>query len=117
MQKIILHLQDVSDRDDLYDRIAAAFDFPAYFGRNLDALFDCLTQIATDTCVGLYLPPYLDLLYGEDDDFDDFDPAFDDVGEDEEDDFDPEFLDYLSKVRITFEDAELANGHLCVIVA
>jgi len=32
-------------RDDLYDAFAEAFAFPSYFGRNLDALYDCLRDL------------------------------------------------------------------------
>ena len=68
MQKIILDLRDISDKEALYDRIESAFAFPDYFGRNLDALYDLLTEISDDLCIGLYLPddisfPYLKKLH------------------------------------------------------
>lgn len=31
--------------DGFYDEISRAFRFPDYFGRNLDALYDCLTEL------------------------------------------------------------------------
>lgn len=34
-----------------HDILAEAFGFPAYYGRNLDALHDCLTEIGEDTAV------------------------------------------------------------------
>ena len=34
-----------------HDALAEAFGFPAYYGRNLDALHDCLTEIAEDTAI------------------------------------------------------------------
>ena len=34
-----------------HDALAQAFGFPAYYGRNLDALHDCLTDIAEDTAL------------------------------------------------------------------
>lgn len=38
---------------DFYTRVAAALDFPAYFGRNLDALWDCLTDLTEPTALVL----------------------------------------------------------------
>ncbi len=34
-----------------HDALAEAFGFPAYYGRNLDALHDCLGDIGEDTAV------------------------------------------------------------------
>jgi RNAse (barnase) inhibitor barstar len=38
------------DKPSTMDAIAQALSFPAYFGRNLDALYDCLTDLS-------WLPP------------------------------------------------------------
>lgn len=35
----------LTDRDTAQDYIAAVFDFPSYYGKNLDALHDCLTEL------------------------------------------------------------------------
>ena len=35
--------------DAVYDYLTEELAFPAYFGRNLDALHDCLTDIASPT--------------------------------------------------------------------
>lgn len=122
MKKIMLDLRNTTDREALYDCIAASFPFPSYFGRNLDALYDCLTELAEDTCVGLFLPG-ADLFLPEQADdglreltaMDGFDRAF--VPEQAADDSGTEqaFPEYLEKVRKTFEDAEEENPHLCVI--
>lgn len=37
--------------DGAYDELAAQLDFPDYFGRNLDALLDCLRDLDTGTVV------------------------------------------------------------------
>ena len=34
-----------------HDALAQAFGFPAYYGRNLDALHDCLTEIGEETAI------------------------------------------------------------------
>ena len=37
--------------DAVYDYLEQELSFPAWFGRNLDALHDCLTDIGTPTCL------------------------------------------------------------------
>lgn len=39
---IILDFAVCKTYDDLYNVISAAFDFPDFFGKNLDALWDCM---------------------------------------------------------------------------
>jgi hypothetical protein len=42
-----VHLVDGgADREEIYDRFARGLLFPAHFGRNLDALMDCLRDVA-----------------------------------------------------------------------
>lgn len=109
MKKRILDLRTCADRETLYDRIAVSFDFPDYFGRNLDALFDCLTDLSEDTCVALVLPKASDPPEQADDGVRELRSL---------DGFSPEqaFADYIEKLRRTFEDAEEANPHLWVLV-
>lgn len=38
-------LRQCADKACVLDAIAEAFDLPEYFGRNLDALFDCITDL------------------------------------------------------------------------
>ena len=35
----------IADKETLHARIAAALDFPDWYGHNLDALMDCLTDL------------------------------------------------------------------------
>ena len=35
----------IADKEILHARIAAALDFPDWYGHNLDALMDCLTDL------------------------------------------------------------------------
>ena len=54
----------------VYDHLSEELSFPAYFGRNLDALHDCLTDIssptrllltgASDPCAKKFLPVFKD---------------------------------------------------------
>ena len=39
----------MTDRMALHDYLCEALELPAYYGRNLDALHDCLTDIASPT--------------------------------------------------------------------
>lgn len=81
-------------RELVQEYIARQMDFPEYYGKNLDALYDCLTDIAEPTAVGFFIPT----------------PTFDDLS--------IELMIYLDKVRGVFQDAERDNpDHLAVIVA
>jgi RNAse (barnase) inhibitor barstar len=39
------NLQEAQSKQDVLDSIALAFTFPAHFGKNLDALYDCMTDL------------------------------------------------------------------------
>ena len=39
------HLGEAQSKQDVLESIAAAFLFPSHFGKNLDALFDCMTDL------------------------------------------------------------------------
>ena len=39
------NLSGAQSKQDVLDGIAGAFTFPAHFGKNLDALFDCMTDL------------------------------------------------------------------------
>lgn len=38
-------LADAQTKQEVLDRIAEAFLFPSHFGKNLDALYDCMTDL------------------------------------------------------------------------
>lgn len=42
---IVLDLTGCTDREDLHQRIRKTFGFPEYYGKNWDALWDCLTDL------------------------------------------------------------------------
>ena len=44
MAEITLDGLALSSIEEVHDRFAQALDLPPYYGRNLDALFDCLTD-------------------------------------------------------------------------
>ncbi len=49
------NLSSAQSKQDVLDGIAAAFTFPAHFGKNLDALFDCMTDLVTSRASSLAL--------------------------------------------------------------
>ena len=55
---LIIRKTDFETKTELLDHIADALDFPPYFGRNLDALFDCLCDLEQRINIALDpLPP------------------------------------------------------------
>jgi len=46
MHAVRIDLEGCTDEDDLFGRIAQALEFPDWFGRNWDALFDCLNDLS-----------------------------------------------------------------------
>ena len=49
MRICILDGEIIKDREMLHDTLAEALEFPDWYGRNLDALHDCLTDIREET--------------------------------------------------------------------
>ncbi len=48
MDKIIINCANLS-REELHQVIAEKLNFPSWYGNNLDALYDCLTDLEEDT--------------------------------------------------------------------
>ncbi len=49
----------ICSRDELHDALARQLALPDYYGRNLDALFDCLTDIREDSDIVVREPDAL----------------------------------------------------------
>ena len=49
MKEITIDCATVETKADFHAALASALAFPAYYGNNLDALYDCLTEISQDT--------------------------------------------------------------------
>ena len=48
---IILNCEKLARREQAHQYLAHMLDFPDYYGNNLDALFDCLTELGDCTIV------------------------------------------------------------------
>ena len=46
MEEIIIDCSRIRTRDDLHTLFREALAFPDWYGRNLDALYDCLTEVS-----------------------------------------------------------------------
>lgn len=88
MRKILLDFKLTATPEQVQDYLAFKLEFPDYYGKNLDALYDSLTEISEDTCIGV------------------FEPERDGEGD-----------RYLRLVKKVLRDAEEENPHLCVIFA
>lgn len=53
MKTIILECGQYEDMNDFYNDIASKMNFPEYFGKNYDALKDCLSEVDEDVCIAL----------------------------------------------------------------
>ena len=42
---LYVNLADAQSKQEVQDKIAESFLFPAHYGKNLDALFDCMTDL------------------------------------------------------------------------
>ena len=57
MKYIILDGKLIKEKS--HDYLKKVFDFPEYYGKNLDALYDCLTDIGVETQIELVNSEYV----------------------------------------------------------
>ena len=55
MREILLDGRKLEEKTKAQDYLKERFSFPAYYGNNLDALYDCLTEISDDVKVTVRL--------------------------------------------------------------
>ena len=53
MKSVILDAKKMAEKEKMHEYFAKKFDLPEYYGRNLDALFDCLCEINEPTLIKL----------------------------------------------------------------
>ena len=54
MERVVIDCGEIRTKEDFHNALAKAMDFPAWYGGNLDALHDLLTEIGTDTTLQLH---------------------------------------------------------------
>lgn len=54
MQKVELNWEEMRDAEEAHVYLGQKFEFPDYYGGNLDALYDCLTEICEDTLIEIH---------------------------------------------------------------
>lgn len=86
MRKILLTFPGMTSKKKIHEYLKLKMDLPEYYGNNLDALYDSLTDICEPTAVGIFLPVS------------------------DNDELDIELLLYLEKVKNVFLEAERDNS-------
>ncbi len=61
MKNYFIDFKKFTDLPSAHEEIASAMNFPSYYGKNLDALWDMLTQITDDTLIILCHTGYADI--------------------------------------------------------
>lgn len=99
MRTVRLNLGRCTSKEETHRYLKAKFRFPEYYGENLDALYDCMTDIAEDT----------EIVFEDSDGNGCCDLAS--CGEDPVRD---SLQRFLKAVRRVIEDAAEENSHLCL---
>ena len=58
----IFELNDITNREQLHDALSEALELPEWYGRSLDALYDCLTDLSVPTTIHVEHWPQEDYL-------------------------------------------------------
>ena len=53
--QIHLNGNDITNREQLHDALSEALELPEWYGRSLDALYDCLTDLSVPTTIHVAL--------------------------------------------------------------
>lgn len=60
MKSVILDAKKMAEKEKMHEYFAKKFDLPEYYGKNLDALFDCLCEINEPMLIRLKNEKFLD---------------------------------------------------------
>lgn len=64
MKICILDGEQIKEKEQLHDVLVASLGLPDWYGRNLDALYDCLTDIREETEIRLIRLPAMEAHLG-----------------------------------------------------
>ena len=53
MYQVTIDCAEIRDRDDFHRELAHKLRLPSWYGENLDALFDCLTELTKPITINL----------------------------------------------------------------
>ena len=53
MKKVTIDTNQLQTMEQIHDYLAKELNFPSHYGKNLDALYDCLTDINEETEIEL----------------------------------------------------------------
>ena len=53
MKEVVLNCAVLTNRETLHETLERELGFPSWYGRNLDALYDCLTDVGEPVCIAL----------------------------------------------------------------
>jgi len=60
---INLNKETIKQASDIYDAFASELEFPEYFGRNIDALYDCLSEVSDEIIIVIDDEEYLSQVF------------------------------------------------------
>ena len=60
MKSVILDAKEMAEKEKMHEYFTKKFGLPEYYGKNLDALFDCLCEINEPTLIKLKNEKFLD---------------------------------------------------------
>ena len=55
--QVFLNGNDITNREQLHDALSEALELPEWYGRSLDALYDCLTDLSVPTTIQWSIGP------------------------------------------------------------
>ena len=87
MKKVLLDLKPAHSVEWIHEYLKFELEFEDYYGGNLDALYDELTSITQDICLGVFTTPHEESRLSL----------------------------YIDRVKKVMRDAQRDNPHLCVI--